>query len=240
MRTPCKRTRRHPRSGIVNCVVISDLYGQGASTACPSDAAVQRGLPRSGIIRFPKNPSGCYPENGQEVDVLAVVPATLLITVTQLAPPVGLRTTNTCPCFQFAVAEVALAPLAVVMSRRPVQVQCGTVRVNGGRDGAFNVRRGFRRHPREYLVSDHDRPSRRPLLHACDRERVRRMDGDAHNLRVRRERQRVPAAAGNTTALKGAAGNFVPSPACTTKLVPDEAGDGAVATVLYARFLCAS
>jgi hypothetical protein len=32
-------------------------------------------------------------------------------------------------------------------------------------------------------------------------------------------------------ALNGTAGNFVPSAAATTRLVPDEAGDGAVATV---------
>lgn len=46
--------------------------------------------------------------------------------------------------------------------------------------------------------------------------------------------------AGHTVALKGVAGNFDPSPDATTSDVPDEAGDGAVATVEYAKFLWAS
>jgi hypothetical protein len=45
------------------------------------------------------------------------------------------------------------------------------------------------------------------------------------------------APAGQIVALKGTAGNFAPSAAVTTRLVPDDAGDGAVATRLYAKFL---
>jgi hypothetical protein len=37
--------------------------------------------------------------------------------------------------------------------------------------------------------------------------------------------------------LNGAVGNLAPSPAATTSDVPDVAGDGAVATVLTAKFL---
>lgn len=48
------------------------------------------------------------------------------------------------------------------------------------------------------------------------------------------------ALAGHTVALNGAAGNLAPSPAATTSDVPDDAGDGAVATVEYAKFLWAS
>jgi hypothetical protein len=45
---------------------------------------------------------------------------------------------------------------------------------------------------------------------------------------------------GHTVALKGTAGNRVPSPAVTTSDVPDAAGEGAVATVETAKFLCVS
>jgi hypothetical protein len=45
---------------------------------------------------------------------------------------------------------------------------------------------------------------------------------------------------GHTTALNGAAGNFAPSPGATIRVVPDAAGDGAVATTLYAKFFLAS
>jgi hypothetical protein len=48
------------------------------------------------------------------------------------------------------------------------------------------------------------------------------------------------AVAGHTVALNGAAGNREPSPDATTNDVPDEAGDGAVATELIAKFACAS
>jgi hypothetical protein len=46
--------------------------------------------------------------------------------------------------------------------------------------------------------------------------------------------------AGQIVALNGVAGNFVPSAAVTTRLVPDDAGDGAVATRDEAKFLWAS
>jgi hypothetical protein len=42
---------------------------------------------------------------------------------------------------------------------------------------------------------------------------------------------------GHTVALNGASGNLVPCPEATTRAVPDAAGDGAVATVEYAKFL---
>src|SRR5262252_7329690 len=45
---------------------------------------------------------------------------------------------------------------------------------------------------------------------------------------------------GQTVTLNGGVGNFAPSPAATTSDVPLAAGDGAVATVEYAKFLCAS
>lgn len=45
---------------------------------------------------------------------------------------------------------------------------------------------------------------------------------------------------GHTTALNGTEGNFVPSPDATVSDVPEVAGDGAVATVEYAKFLWAS
>jgi hypothetical protein len=45
---------------------------------------------------------------------------------------------------------------------------------------------------------------------------------------------------GQTVALNGAAGNLDPSPGATVNDVPEFAGDGAVATVEYARFLWAS
>src|SRR2546426_2553414 len=45
---------------------------------------------------------------------------------------------------------------------------------------------------------------------------------------------------GHTVTLNGGVGNFVPSPVWTTNDVPVSAGDGAVATVEYAKFLCAS
>jgi hypothetical protein len=41
---------------------------------------------------------------------------------------------------------------------------------------------------------------------------------------------------GQIVALNGTAGNFVPVAAVTTRLVPDEAGDGAVATNETAKF----
>lgn len=40
-----------------------------------------------------------------------------------------------------------------------------------------------------------------------------------------------------TVALKGGVGNKAPSPAATTKEVPEVAGEGAVATVETAKFL---
>ena len=42
---------------------------------------------------------------------------------------------------------------------------------------------------------------------------------------------------GQIVALNGTAGNFVPSPAVTTRDVPLVAGEGAVATSEYAKFL---
>src|SRR5262245_33175239 len=49
---------------------------------------------------------------------------------------------------------------------------------------------------------------------------------------------RTPTA--QIVALNGTAGKREPSPLATTSDVPDAAGLGAVATRLYARFLCAS
>ena len=43
--------------------------------------------------------------------------------------------------------------------------------------------------------------------------------------------------AGHTTQLNGGAGNLAPAPVATTIVVPDVDGDGAVATVLAAKFL---
>jgi hypothetical protein len=45
---------------------------------------------------------------------------------------------------------------------------------------------------------------------------------------------------GQTVALNGVAGNRVAVPVATVREVPDAAGDGATATVVYAKFLCAS
>lgn len=45
------------------------------------------------------------------------------------------------------------------------------------------------------------------------------------------------APSGQTVALNGVAGNLVPCPLCTVRLVPLAAGLGAVATVEYAKFL---
>jgi hypothetical protein len=45
------------------------------------------------------------------------------------------------------------------------------------------------------------------------------------------------APAGQIVALKGTAGKRAPSPEATTSDVPEVAGDGAVATVEYAKFL---
>lgn len=46
--------------------------------------------------------------------------------------------------------------------------------------------------------------------------------------------------AGQMVALNGTVGKMVPCPAVTTSDVPDVAGEGAVATWLYEKFLCAS
>jgi hypothetical protein len=46
--------------------------------------------------------------------------------------------------------------------------------------------------------------------------------------------------AGQIVALNGGVGNRDPCPAVTTREVPEVAGDGAVATVEMARFLCGS
>lgn len=45
---------------------------------------------------------------------------------------------------------------------------------------------------------------------------------------------------GHTTRLYGADGNRDPSPGATTIVVPEAAGEGAVATVEYAKLACAS